>query len=158
MKRAFTLIELIFVILIIGVLATVAIPKFSNLTQQAKVNNLFKIINDFKSSASAAYVNLVDLEGKEWSSISIDQLAQVKGKNWHVGKIDGKNSWYWYGEDGVESNSIARIVLHNKVNYNNRKIEISVWCSRFSNQKSIDKCAKHTGLSASSLYKYTISW
>ncbi|MEA3522022.1 MAG: type II secretion system protein [Campylobacterota bacterium] len=38
MKRAFSLIELIFAIVIIGVLASVAIPKFSGLSDNAKIS------------------------------------------------------------------------------------------------------------------------
>lgn len=37
MKKAFTLIELIFVIVVIGVLSAVAIPKFAHLTDNAKI-------------------------------------------------------------------------------------------------------------------------
>lgn len=37
MKKAFTLIELIFVIVVIGVLSAVAIPKFSHLTDNSKI-------------------------------------------------------------------------------------------------------------------------
>ncbi len=37
MKKAFTLIELIFVIVIIGVLASVAIPKFAGLSDNSKI-------------------------------------------------------------------------------------------------------------------------
>lgn len=38
MKKAFTLIELIFTIVIIGVLAAVAVPKFAGLSDNAKVS------------------------------------------------------------------------------------------------------------------------
>ncbi|MEA2112212.1 MAG: type II secretion system protein [Campylobacterota bacterium] len=38
MKKAFTLIELIFVIVIIGVLASVAVPKFSGLSDNSKIS------------------------------------------------------------------------------------------------------------------------
>ena len=40
MKKAFTLIELIFVIVILGILATVALPKFIGVAQQAHESNL----------------------------------------------------------------------------------------------------------------------
>ena len=36
MKRGFTLVELVIVIVILGILATVAMPKFVDLTNQAK--------------------------------------------------------------------------------------------------------------------------
>jgi prepilin-type N-terminal cleavage/methylation domain-containing protein len=38
MQKAFTLVELIFVILIIGVLSAIAVPKFSGLTDNAKIS------------------------------------------------------------------------------------------------------------------------
>jgi len=58
MKKAFTLIELIFVIVIIGVLASYAIPKFSGLSDNAKISAEL-------STASSVQVALDSCHG-EW--------------------------------------------------------------------------------------------
>jgi prepilin-type N-terminal cleavage/methylation domain-containing protein len=53
-SRAFTLIELIFVIVLIGILSVVAIPKFTNLTSHAKEANVKGTV----SSLSLAIANI----------------------------------------------------------------------------------------------------
>ena len=50
MKKAFTLIELIFVIVIIGLLAVVAVPKFMNLTTHAKNASIKSIVTSVQDS------------------------------------------------------------------------------------------------------------
>ena len=57
MKKAFTMIELIFVIVIIGILAVIAIPKFSATRYDAQkvveVNSLINCLNDIATSYTA---------------------------------------------------------------------------------------------------------
>ena len=50
MQQSFTLIELIFVIVIIGLLASVAVPKFTNLATHAKEANIKSVITTVESS------------------------------------------------------------------------------------------------------------
>jgi len=50
MKKAFTLIELIFVIVIIGLLASFALPKFKNLTTHAKSSGIKSLVTSIQSS------------------------------------------------------------------------------------------------------------
>jgi len=58
-KRAFTLMEIIFVIIIIGIIATIAVPNLGNLTNKAKANTIKSDINTIITSIQ----NYVALNG-----------------------------------------------------------------------------------------------
>jgi len=74
MRKAFTMIELIFVIVIIGILAAVAIPKLSATREDAKITTLIshakKTLDDFQ----AFYTS----QGNgRWISVSVVEATDV---------------------------------------------------------------------------------
>ena len=60
MRRGFTLIELVFVIVIIGLLAVAAIPKFMTATANAKIKPAVEAANQIVNKAVARYQLLQD--------------------------------------------------------------------------------------------------
>ena len=63
MKKAFTLIELIFTIVIIGVLASIAVPKFASLTGNSKVSAELSTASSVQASIDACHGEWIVNEG-----------------------------------------------------------------------------------------------
>jgi len=135
MKKAFTLIELIFVIVIIGLLAAVAVPKFLNLKQNAEANNVVKTTMDTAQQAAEVAVNYLDLENN--SSFELNDTVKLDGKNWKYESTPNDGKYHY--DDG--SNEVASVTL----DVGNRKITYSIDCTKFSDTTTQDKCKKLIG-------------
>ncbi len=69
-KKAFTLIELIFVIVIIGLLASVAIPKFLNLTTHAKTSAVKSVITSVQTSVDVVHGKWIIDDNFNWTPLN----------------------------------------------------------------------------------------
>lgn len=54
-KKGFTLIELVVVIVILGILSAIAIPKFMDLQRDARISAVQGLVGAVKSSVSLVY-------------------------------------------------------------------------------------------------------
>jgi len=132
MRKGFTLIELIFAIVIIGVLAAVAVPKFTNLKQNAEAAGAIKVAMDTFGSNPNAYVNLVDLEDNAPANVDISDLVSVSGKGWTLDDTAGT---------AVFKDGTATVVT---ITYNDteRNVTIAINCGNFTDTNTDKKCGK----------------
>jgi len=130
MRKGFTLIELIFVIVIIGLLASVAIPKFLHLKQNAEASSVIKTTVDTAQQAAEVAVNYIDMEGN--NSFTLQDIVKLKGKNWAYDSAtaDGR---YHYDDNG---NVVAEV----NFSVSNREVNYSIDCNNFSDANTKSKC------------------
>jgi prepilin-type N-terminal cleavage/methylation domain-containing protein len=73
MRRAFTLIELIFTIVIIGLLAAIAVPKFVNLTFHAKKTSLKSTVATVQSAIDEIHGKWIIDDNFKWEHSLTDE-------------------------------------------------------------------------------------
>ncbi len=107
-RKGFTLIELLIVVVIIGILAAIAIPKFANTKEKAYVSALKSDLRNLAAAEEAyfadnlTYTNVLgNLDFNQSQGVTVT-IASASGTGWaatatHTGLPAGKNCALYYG-------------------------------------------------------------
>jgi len=118
LKKAFTLIELIFVIVIIGVLSAVAIPKFLNVKNHSIIESMSYTLTSGVKNATELALNYMYLEDNNTFKLEdilfINELELTSGLRWNYTEAGSYNSDGTYSlrdEDYSTPQVVMRITL-----------------------------------------------
>jgi MSHA pilin protein MshA len=127
-KKGFTLIELVVAIVILGMLAVTAAPKFIDLTSDARVSALEGMKGVLSSGTDMIYMKaIIDKQTKGIGSIVAGTIT--------ISLHSGYPTGYWQG-------SMRYIAGLGTVNYSTRLSDLE-WCGR-ANQQSLPSGVKPT--------------
>lgn len=142
MKKSFSLIELLFVLAIIGILASIVVPRYIDYGEKARASEAIVIIDMIKQ-AEVVYMletgGLVDMTEPGWyTKLNLPQLASsdadavAANKRWYysvTAQPVGSELWLTIGATRASSagSYAGRAIILTIVHANNNRIISSEW-------------------------------
>ncbi|MEK6703459.1 MAG: prepilin-type N-terminal cleavage/methylation domain-containing protein [Planctomycetota bacterium] len=103
-RKAFTLVEILIVVVILGILAAIVVPQFTNATQDAQAGNIkaqLSTINQQVELFKARTNAYPDFAGQAWQQLidggylKTSPVNPFNGKS-TIGSSAADDGWHWY--------------------------------------------------------------
>lgn len=108
-RKAFTLVEILIVVVILGILAAIVVPQFTNATQDAQAGNIKAQLDTLNNqielfrARTNAYPDFAD--AAVWDGMRAGGYVKNAPRNpfngsFSVGTTDASDGWYWFDSNG----------------------------------------------------------
>src|SRR6185436_790751 len=94
-RKGFTLIELLIVVVIIGILAAIAIPKFANTKQKAVRSSMISDLRNLATAQEAFYADSTRYAGSYSSTLGSNSVNFSPSQNNVMAITTGGSGSYW---------------------------------------------------------------
>jgi prepilin-type N-terminal cleavage/methylation domain-containing protein len=95
MKRGFTLIEIIIVIIIVGILAAVGISQYSNMVESSRIAEAKVRIGDMRKLAYEYFLNNGTLTGIANADVGVDDTCSASGYYRYYISLGSVTAWLY---------------------------------------------------------------
>ncbi|MBS1174544.1 MAG: pilE [Burkholderiaceae bacterium] len=89
-QKGFTLLELLMVIAVIGILASIAVPRFQNYNQRARFTEVINAVGPYKTAVEMCATNLGTVNGCNAASNNIPAASGAQGRVSSVNVVNGE--------------------------------------------------------------------
>lgn len=117
-RRAFTLIEILIVVVILGILAAIVIPQFTDASEEAQRSNLQSQLQTLRSQVELWNVQnpATPFNGTDWDQLLLNDYLQTPPKNpimngdtTIAAAPDGSSGWIWNDAAGYGTSIYATV-------------------------------------------------